>query len=508
MTLAEFAPIANVELINGYSLPELSEALDRTYQTKFANNFNNEDLVVKASFVTYLYSDYRQQIRIYVNCANCDNYQIDSFTISTNYLDDLANRYRLPSDPTFTINDIAESIMNYGSTYTISSHFCYGANEIGAMTTLNTLLSETIEQVNEDNDNIQLTVNELVLSHYSHNNVIFVKCADCDETLVYVDYANIRRYLNTANLPNNLTYSYLLDEAISHECNPCIEDPCEDFQNCSYCAEVYSGDYCASCYQLYDYCDCNFCPECNEPMYDSSYCEYCNDDDNETSGRLELRRYGSKPYYPERFHPELTPDNQTLRYFGVELEVDCHSASKFVTYRQDNNLIDPIFKADCSLDDSTGLEIVSYPATLDYWTNTYRPIYEGLIANCDIEANRSDYGLHIHVSRRSISPNSLSRLCKVWEGIDNDSYREIFGRNKSYKYANADSISEWSHKSAINFQNDDTIEFRSFATTTDVELVINRIQWLNDLIDYADMIEDIDAITEYMIEHAKKLQIA
>lgn len=126
-----------------------------------------------------------------------------------------------------------------------------------------------------------------------------------------------------------------------------------------------------------------------------------------------IREYSYKPTPKFR----LMPDNDSKRYYGIELEVENPTApreelSEFaahITRKLGNGLL--YVKRDGSL--SNGFEIVSHPFTERWFANEGRQMYGELLHYLSRNGFKSleteSCGMHIHVTRASMTPNALYR---------------------------------------------------------------------------------------------------
>lgn len=295
------------------------------------------------------------------------------------------------------------------------------------------------------------------------------------------------------------------------------DDICEDCFDkftcaCSWCEiVVYSNKltYCQSdricriCRDDDSFC----CSNCDERFHNDEYggdgeCNSCWQSNNDSSSFIQ--KYETKNYF--------APLGKGPRFLGVELELetneDCdreYCAEK--VFNTVNNFC--ILKEDGSLDD--GFEIVSCPATLDKHKNLWDDLFRklgGLIAddNC---------GMHVHVSKKSLTILSITKIVKFCNsranakfiefiaGRYNDSYAVTTDENEIYKKVKENKIFR---NSLVNIIPTDTIEFRMFAATTNLNTFISRLEFVDALCEYVrnTSIKDLSVEGFYCFTCGKK----
>ena len=327
------------------------------------------------------------------------------------------------------------------------------------------------------------------------------------------------------------------DETICNDCGK-IVDVSDTYTTNDYriiCSDCYDDNYstCDDCDRIYPNSEINYivgsnvcdtcrdenyatCPHCGEWFnVESGYrddenntmycCEECLD--AETGGRY-FHDYSYKPY--PNFH-KVEGEKLVQGYYGVELELELDGADRADTAK-DITLTGKEFvycKRDGSLND--GIEIVSHPATYAFhMTNIWKRIINTAVED-GMKAETS-CGLHIHASRTLFGEHPLSQeltIAKVlycferlWDTI------VIFSRRESVSY-----IEDWARKSdtgivgtddnstvrdklrtngprgrysAVNLCNSNTVEFRIFASTTDVAELQGSIGFVHTLIMYCN----------------------
>lgn len=281
---------------------------------------------------------------------------------------------------------------------------------------------------------------------------------------------------------------------------------------------------CAQCWDRYDYC---YCAECGEILRtDDAYyaesrgeylCSDCYEKEEEDNGYIHGYHDGAMSEL--RFH---STDNEPLyhgnvRYFGLELEVDDARDGSAIenTFRalNDSWYVDDDTHAHFEHDGSLncGFEIITQPMTRAY-LESYKP---RIAEACEI-LTRAGYkshdarmcGLHIHVSRNSLSEETINKMivamslywymCVV---ISRRTMHQLSCYAKSYAYAGecendtAATVCERakhikdtqrSRYFALNTTNSDTIELRICRGTLKVDTIYASIDFFNALIEFAE----------------------
>lgn len=267
------------------------------------------------------------------------------------------------------------------------------------------------------------------------------------------------------------------------------------------------------------------CPTCYENYHECRYCggEYHADNMRSTSRGwvcdqcYENRERAIKQY---NYKPSPIFHGDTLRYYGVELEVDLpededmdeddlEEAARCVQESIDDDCKQFYIKHDGSL--HCGYEVVTHPCSLDYhlttfpWESICRQARSGGFRSHDVDSA----GLHVHVSRKGLGATPMEQdltTAKIMLLFDKWWHEKIvpFSRRNSSALASwakkpdvgmretdtPDAVIDKSKSSSnryrsINLQNRNTIEFRIFRGTLKVSTIRATLQWLDVLIDYA-----------------------
>lgn len=297
---------------------------------------------------------------------------------------------------------------------------------------------------------------------------------------------------------------------------------------CDSCSESWSGDctyvqdtpYCESCYSD----NCYWCDDCSENFTNDDPCDCINGGNNgaRCSGRnacgtgRPIHQYGCKP--DVEFHGK----SKTNLYLGLELETeiygDLRDASEYASHALEGI---GILKHDGSIGyrktlsgytervGNDGFEIVLQPHThtelrdnsTQLWKalETLRTVYEARSWDAP-----SDCGIHIHLSRAGFSsgahlhrflafiyrnPQQMMKFAgrKSLYARFNDVYtfdeydRPVF--SLKHKTANPRLVASERY-SAVNTQNEHTIELRFFRGTMNTSGVLSALDLAQAMVEY------------------------
>jgi len=317
-------------------------------------------------------------------------------------------------------------------------------------------------------------------------------------------------------------------------CYECLSS--DDFFYCSSCEEYYTRNYHWGYYQgnhICEYCseDYRICDICNNVFHndDMTYSErteenLCHNCYELKNGRLQelLEDYYYKPtpvFYGE------SPDNC---YLGVELEVDNNkNPDPSKSYNAAKTLIDTYenylyLKRDGSLSENSGFEIVTFPCSLSFhmhefgWQDIMRICRENNLLSNDT----SNCGLHVHLSRKyfgdtqEIQDLHIAKLLLLvskfytthilkfsrrkpeelrWCGNPDmcfdflDDEKTIVDKLKRCK--------DKGRYQAINLENEDTIEFRIFKGSLNINTFLASLQFVVEISRYAKQTPLLDIPT-------------
>lgn len=177
-------------------------------------------------------------------------------------------------------------------------------------------------------------------------------------------------------------------------------------------------------------------------------------------------------------------------YYGIEIELELNNSKKVNRSVMKEAVKtarlaigkDGIVKWDGSL--SLGIEIVSRPMTLDIQRKTDWQAKLAVIGENFHAAETC--GLHIHVSRSSITDSALNRILTFVYATENSEFiRAIAGRGEN-RYTSFDSSGIGRNRyQAVNILNPATIEFRMFAGTSDFTRLFASLEFVDALVKFA-----------------------
>ena len=265
---------------------------------------------------------------------------------------------------------------------------------------------------------------------------------------------------------------------------------------CEYACEV-AANYCHHCggeFALddsgsFDRCDDWYCNECRDLGYgsfrsDNLIWEYHEHDNDEKAEFLDGEDPKKKLHmgFELEVHYDGCGNSECAETNGAEL-VDEVLGNKIV------------MEYDCSI--APGFEIISRPATLDYWMNNFEQISDtcrGLVSRSFVSHNGGKCGFHIHLDRNYFgstrTADELAEAKFLW--IFDNHWENLckFSRRRSFKWCNkintSDAIPVYNHSKctcenkpatiynivksgrdracghevAVNISNDSTIEIR------------------------------------------------
>jgi len=306
-------------------------------------------------------------------------------------------------------------------------------------------------------------------------------CERCEE----YDYADNSRYVNGYG-----TYCEVCSDNYTFWCESCEETYSDN--DSSYEVADIGVYWCEGCCQS----NANWCDECDH--YTRSECEDCG------GGRL-INQYSYKP------DPVFYGDDKNKLYFGIELEMEI----------RDNNLEDSAsyviemlgdftyLKEDSSISGGgyRGFELVSHPATLDYFAD-HKNLWATLDYLRKVHTARSwdakSCGLHIHISRAGFKGGAHTHRFLSLIYKNSDKMMKLGGRSSTYaKFSDVWQYDEYDRPyftlankvahpsramterySAVNTQNEHTLELRFFRGTMNPSSVLSAIQLAHATVEY------------------------
>ena len=342
----------------------------------------------------------------------------------------------------------------------------------------------------------------------AHYNCSRTCCDKCD--VVYAIVGN-RDWRHTYNIPSGLFTTTTIIEGESH-CESCHnqfwdENDDSDYFFCDSC-ESYSHDdncgwwngerYCNNCIENNTY----NCRECDTLLWDGDDHD-CEEDDDESL----IHNYSYRPS-PFFF-------GEGKYHFGFELEVESRGNGRYsgAQIAQDTLGGHAYLKEDGSLSD--GFEIVSHPHTLEKYHSDFNwGVLGKLQSNGYRSWNTRTCGLHVHVSRTAfgngdpwdyrVPQNQRSQMILKRQShelrfmkliYDNQRQVERIAGRSNNNYATfqdkgnlvrkiKQGYQESGRYSAINTENDDTIEVRVFKGSLRKERVLSAIEFVHASVEY------------------------
>jgi len=288
-------------------------------------------------------------------------------------------------------------------------------------------------------------------------------------------------------------------------CESCYENHSFYCDPCDTSYSEYEDNYwvrdstvCGSCYES----SAHYCDECDESYWDSDPC-------SEHSGGLQacgcrgtIHNYSCKP------NLEFFGSSKSGLYMGFELETEvgsnCNEASEYASKALEGRAI---LKSDASIG-SFGFEIVTQPHTLEHYRSHSDVVWD------TIETLRKDYGarswdtdtcgLHIHLSRAGFSSGAHLHRFIAMVYTNSEVMMKFAGRksrfarfNDVYTFDEFDKpIRSFKHKvadprrsnterySAVNTQNQATIELRFFKGTMNKSGILSALDLATAMVEY------------------------
>ena len=324
-------------------------------------------------------------------------------------------------------------------------------------------------------------------------------CQNCN-----VEYADRARNWRISSGVPRMSMPYVVTHNLSqpngHWCQTCVnsydENEGYDVQECDCCSSVIIGianselliysdlhgmDVCRPCYDAGVDCD-----DCGYTMYNDSYHDCSDYDDSSDEDSSGIHNYS---YKPRPIFYGISP------FMGFELEVECTGGS-----RSDGvdifQTIDPkekhyYLKGDGSL--HYGFEIVSHPHDLDTYHSMDWSWLDKLSNSGFRSWNTTSCGLHVHIGLDAFKDeNHQIRFTKFIYDNERQAKR-IAGRSSGYasfdsqgqvrpkiKYKHRDS----NRYSAVNVQNEQTLEVRIFRGSLRKERVLSGIEFTHAVCEY------------------------
>ena len=195
-------------------------------------------------------------------------------------------------------------------------------------------------------------------------------------------------------------------------------------------------------------------------------------------------------------------------FIGLELEMEMEGST--IKHRSEDiiNILDESgvdysnlleWKKDSSLEN--GVEMVTAPISIDIFRKEIVPIVEKLHENGFTSEKGGRCGNHIHISKNVFSEEAQSRLVLIYakfeqqikilsrRGTNNSYCRDVLENFEGLEFENSMKVADSQKKkgkcTAINFSNQNTIEFRVFRGTMNTNKLIANIQLVQLLADWS-----------------------
>lgn len=299
-----------------------------------------------------------------------------------------------------------------------------------------------------------------------------------------------------------------------------------------YCNECYSKfKICCSCHghfpHILTHDNKNYCQNCFDNLY--FICECCRykklkSDKKRTKDNKELCSTCYKKYYfvcencskeyssSDKSHlvrnycENCAPDSKVLNYqykplvlkflgnkrdkifMGVELEIGGAESNESLVnvIEKYTNYKDFYFKKDNSIP-NYGFEIVTHPANLGYHKKIWKNLFEDLRFNSINQI--TNCGLHAHFSRSLFDLNDIAVLDCFCNNCD-DLLEQYAGRSfNRYCLAVHKNLYNWGQNttdrySAVNLNNEKTIELRFCKSANNYDDFVKKIEFLHSIVKF------------------------
>ena len=334
-------------------------------------------------------------------------------------------------------------------------------------------------------------------------------CADCFNDLYsYCDYCgDIKERDDLQWLEGNCTL--VCEHCIDHNDNIiwCEEHEEYEYQEDGDIITLANGN--TICYNAFEYGDYFFCEDCEEYFHidyafysEMDECYYCEDCIGNHVSEY-ISEYHDHDYDEFKMTDKDEEDNNKL-FFGMELEIEANHRNNHDNLAEAilNLTNDFVFEQDGSL--NNGFEIISMPFSRNYMKETMEDDLYAMLQTINKHnyEGKNTCGLHFHISYDAI--RSIPNLLKIVEYYKEEltilSRREesslnrwspFYTKNFDKEEITDDMIEEivdnyQSRYHAINLDNNYTVEFRIFKSTTDHKTLMATWELVNNIVAYAN----------------------
>lgn len=317
-------------------------------------------------------------------------------------------------------------------------------------------------------------------------------CENCNATTTDVDNFYLSHTATYSRV--SAANTQLLCENCNWECTDCSRR----FSNDVSVSNNASGeDICESCAESYYSCD-----DCRSIIHednshhtdDGTYCQSCYESQESEDSYIYNHEYKPRAQFLRGKGEKVKPVHSTL-FLGVELEVDIPRNSSQYRYRSQSDDVKSVGLAAhpalyCKEDGSLnrGFEMVSHPATWQYWQEFDWTFLRKLKKMGYRSYDANTCGLHVHASRSQYSKLDILKLLTFFKTNrdfvfqlsrrgygDMAQWASIAVENQSQliSMVQSERRSHNSRYTAINLNNSHTVEFRLFRGTMK-PMAINR----------------------------------
>jgi hypothetical protein len=318
---------------------------------------------------------------------------------------------------------------------------------------------------------------------YSVNDSIV--CQDCSDNYATCDHCD-GQYLDDDMVSlidsrgNDVYYCQDCFNDCGFSCNDCgdnylFQDSITTSAGNNICQRCYDSNYftCESCEEVYH----------NDRYYGDGCCEDCYQDNN---GNEYIHNYHYKP--GPIFHRAA---GEEKLYMGIELEVegDQDYAEDLIELSDNEDLF--WLEQDSSL--NSGFEIVTHPSTLEFYMTQFplEQISTYLTDHGFKSHDTKTCGLHIHVGKKLLTNTDQIKM-GLFVGFNSEKLK-ILGRRDYNSFCHKKELVKGELKGAkysssryeaINFSNDNIVEFRFFKGTLKHSTILASIQFVHSLVKY------------------------
>ena len=314
------------------------------------------------------------------------------------------------------------------------------------------------------------------------------------------------------------------NKARAHNRNRCRElcNHCNNYVGRNGLANTPDGRMCQGCWSTHDdfnewfqctHCDdfVDFSQRCR--FNGGAFCDDCYNNNVESCDDCDETFWGDDGHYCSEAHAVIKdysyrPDSFTFHgtgklFMGFELEVEVqYDASRSEGAEYANGKLGEGHRGYCKYDGSLedGFEIVTQPHTLEEYNSNFPwELIEGLRNQGFRSWNTSTCGLHIHVSRSAFGTTRTSsmahqiRFTKLFydnqiivsrlAGRSNSRWASFADKGNLPAKIKGETYGE-GHYSAINTENEDTLEIRIFRGSLNVTRVRASLELVHSAVEY------------------------